>query len=266
MTRRSLVVALTLTIALVAPSGAAGADHADDLLDNVRERFQALQQSLEQIAERATVGELDAAIDVLTDEARPTFQDARDDIADLASQEARLLQAFFDGMATAADDRNADDLTALARSASSTMADVLDVFEAYAEVGTTVEVESAELASNASTTLALFARDVPSGFAGIEVVVRFDPESIRVDEATLETGRGATQVDQGAGAISFNGVAVDLAAQRAPPDVLALGTFQFTAIGDSETEAVLATDIREIVDLDGNRLPALDVDGTVTIR
>lgn len=265
MTRRSLVVAMTLTMALLALPGPAGADHAGDLLDDVRERFQALQGSLEQIAERATAGDLDAAIEAV-DDARATFEATRDDIEDLAPQEARLLQAFFEGMATAAEERNADDLTALAQSAASTMADVLGVFAEYAEVGTTVEVESAELASGESRTLALFARDVPSGFAGFEVVVRFDPNSIRVDTATLETGRGATQIDQETGTVSFNGVAVEVASQRAPPDVLALGTFQFTAIGDAETEAVLATDIREIVDLDGNRLPALDADGTVRMR
>lgn len=265
MTRRSLVVTLTLLMALVALSGAAGADHAGDLLQNVRERFQALQGSLEKIAERAAAGDLDAAIPTV-DDAQASFAAARDDIEDLAPQDARLLQAFFDGMTTAAEERDADDLIALARSAASTVDDILEIFADYAEVGTTVEVESAELASGETTTLALFARDVPSGFAGYEIVVRFDPDAVRVDGAELRTGRGATRINQDEGTVSFNGVAAELASQRVPPDVLALGTFQLTAIGDSDTEAVLATDIREIVDLDGNRLPALDVDGAVTIR
>ena len=265
MTRRSLAVALMMLTALAALSGAAGADHAGDLLDNVRERFQSLQGALDGIAERAAAGDLDAAISTL-DDARASFAAARDDIEDLAPQDARLLQAFFDGMTTAAEERDADDLIALARSAASTMDDILGIFADYAEVETTVEVESAELDTDETTTLALFARDVPSGFAGFEVDIQYDPEQVHVNQATLETGRGATRIDPDEGTVSFNGVAVEVASQRVPPDVLALGTFQVTAIGNPDAEATLTTDIREIVDLEGNRLPALDVDGTVTIR
>jgi len=265
MTARAVAVALMCSIALVALPSAAGADHAGDFLNDVRERFQALQASLEQVAERAAAGELDSAIDAFRNDARPTFQAARDDIKDLAVQGSQLLTAFFDGMAEAAAERNADDLGALARSAASTMDDVLETFADYADVGTTVAVESAELASGESTTLALFARDVPSGFAGYEVVVQFNPDVIRVDRAELRTGRGATRINQDDGTVSFNGVAVDVATQRAPPDVLALGTLRMTAVGGANTETTLTTDIGEIVDLDGDRLPALDRDGTVTI-
>ncbi len=264
MTARWAAVALMCSIALGALPSAAGADHAGDFLNDVRERFQSLQVSLANVAERATAGELDAAVATVED-AHALFVAARDDIADLAPQQAQLLQAFVDGMATAAEERNAEDLTALAQSAASTMDEVLATFADYAEVGTTVEVESAELVPGETSTLALFVRDVPSGFAGFEVVVRFDPDVVRVDEAELRTGRGATRINQDVGTVSFNGVAVDVATRRAPPDVLALGTFQITAIGGAGTDATLTTEIQEIVDLDGNRLPALDRDGTVTI-
>jgi len=265
MTRQSLVVAMTLTLALVVLPSAAGADHAGDFINDVRERFQTLRESLDEIAEHATTGDLDVAVDAV-DEAQTTFDAARDDIGDLAPQEAELLQSFLDGLATAAEERDADDLTALARSAASTMDAVMGALDAYEDVGTTVEVESAELDAGASTTLALFVRDVPSGLAGYEINVRFDPEQIRVDDASLETGRGATRIDQDRGSVSFNGVVVEIASRRAPPDVLALGTFQLTARGDADTDATLTTEIREIVDLDGNRLPALDRDATVKIR
>lgn len=256
---------MTLTLALVALPSATGADHAGDFIDDVRERFQALRESLVQIAEHATAGDLDAAVRAV-DQAQATFDAARDDIGDLAPAEAELLQSFLNGLATAAEERNADDLTALARSAASTMDDVIDALNVYADVGTTVEVESAELTAGASTTLALFMRDVPSGLAGYEIDVHVDPDRIRVDDASLETGRGATRIEQASGTVSFNGVAVEVASQRAPPDVLALGTFQITAIGDPDTDAALTTDLQEIVDVDGKRLRALDRDGAVTIR
>jgi len=259
------MVALAGVIALAALPGAAGADHAGEFLNGVRGRFQALQASLENVAARAATGELDAALAVL-EEARSAFETSRDDLGDLAPQGSQLLRAFFDGMVEAADEGNADDLTALARSAAATVDDVLARFDAYAAVGTTVEVESGELNPGETTTLALFVRDVPAGFAGYEVVVRFDPEQVRIDEASLQTGRGATRIDNDDGTVSFSGVAVEVAAQRVPPEVLALGTFRITAVGTSGTESTLTTEIRELVDLDGNRVPALDLDGTVTIR
>lgn len=266
MIRRPLAATLWITLALaVSASGMAGADHAPDFLDDVRQRFVELREALVSVAERASEGEPDGVQDGL-ERAQTRYEAARDDIRDLAPQQAERLAAFFDGLASAVEEDALTDVTALARSAAQAMADVLETFDAYAEVGTTVEVESAELNAGASTMLALFVRDVPSGLAGYEIDVHFDPEQIRIDEASLETGRGATRVEQASGTVSFNGVAVEVASQRAPPDVLALGTFKITAIGDPDTDAALRTDIREIVDLEGNRLRALDRDGAVTIR
>lgn len=258
-------IALSLGVALLLVSPMAQGDHAAGLIEQLRSQLEQLDTALERVAADADSGDLDGSERALG-RARDLYGDLRDDVSDLAPHEQKLLDALLAELDSALERENTDDLAALARAARQTLDGVFLAVDRFSRYGTTVEVESAAIASGEAVSVALFIRHVRQGFAGFEMRVRFDPSLVQVEEAKVVTGRGATRVDNETGFADLNGVALETATRRVPPDVLALGTLRLRAVGPTGEEGLLRTEILELVDIEGNRMPALDLDGRVTIR
>lgn len=268
MNRRQLgslgAVLLALgVLGLVAGTGLG--DHANERIAQLTSRLEALQSELERLAQSAAAGDPGSAQEALR-QAEALWEGVQDDVHDLAPDREALLISFFQELSRALEEGDLEDAEALARAARNALDDVLKVVHEYARLGTTVEIESKEVPRGGVVTVAVFVRDVPAGFAGFDIEVRFDPALLRAEEVALATGRGAAHFDNEKGVVRLNGVTLETAAQRVPPDVLPLGTVQFRAVGPSGEETELKTEIVELVDIDGRRVPALDIDGVITIR
>lgn len=257
-----IVGSLVFVFLILTPSPVDAREPAD-LVESLTERLGSLDRSLKDIRRQATEEKWAGAKESLAD-SRRIFEEA-EDIQNIAPERTKLLRSFLEGMKMATKNRNRDDLTALAQSAISTLDEVNNRLTDFAKNGTVVEVESANLPAEGSQRLALFVRNPPRGLAGFEVKVHYDPGVIEVEEPRLEVGKGTASINSDDAYLTFSGVTIDIASQRAPPAILALGSFQLTARGSAGTETKLKPEIVDLVNMDGDSLLALDVNGSVTI-